>query len=143
LRRSGSAFIAIPQSGTYFARVKLRGKEIKQTLETKNLATARRKLKDFKGDLERLDLHGGQITLRELAEKFEKTIQHFARDTISNKVRVLDRLRQSWPGGADRLIGRIRPSEAAEFLSRYHGVAGYNQALETIRASSPWLKRIA
>jgi site-specific recombinase XerD len=73
-------------------------------------------------------------TLKELADKFEKTIQHFARDTISNKVRVLKRVRETWPEGADRLIGKIKPSEAAEFLSRYHGVAGYNQALETIRA---------
>ncbi|HEY6675654.1 MAG TPA: tyrosine-type recombinase/integrase [Terrimicrobium sp.] len=130
----GECLYRNPSSGTYFARVKLRGKEIKQTLKTKNLATARRKLKDFKRDLENLDLDAEQITLKELADKFEKTIQHFSRETISNKVRVLDRVRDTWPGGAGRLIGKIRPSEAAEFLSRYHGVAGYNQALETIRA---------
>ena len=130
----GECLYRNPSSGTYFARVKLRGKEIKQTLETKNLATARRKLKDFKRDLERLDRDAGQITLKELADKFEKTIQHFARDTISNKVRVLDRVRETWPSGADRLIGKIKPSEGAEFLSRYHGAAGYNQALEAIRA---------
>jgi hypothetical protein len=132
-KKVGECLYRNPSSGTYFARVKLLGKEIKQTLEAKNLATARRKLKDFKRDLERLDLDAGQITLKELADKFEKTIQHFARDTISNKVRVLDRVRETWPGGADRLIGKIKPSEAAEFLSRYHGVAGYNQALETVR----------
>jgi hypothetical protein len=33
-------------NGTYFARVKLRGKDIKHTLETKHLPTTRRKLKD-------------------------------------------------------------------------------------------------
>ena len=44
----GECLYRNPSSGTYFARVKLRGKEIKQTLKTKNLATARRKLKDFK-----------------------------------------------------------------------------------------------
>ena len=130
----GECLYRNPSSGTYFARVKLRGKEIKQTLETKHLPTARRKLKDFKRDIEKLDLAAGKITLKELTEKFEKTIQHFAPDTISNKVRVLNRVRDTWPDGADRLIGKIKPSEAAEFLSRYHGVAGYNQALETIRA---------
>lgn len=65
---------------------------------------------------------------------FKKTIQHFAPDTIANKVRVSTRVREKWPGGADRLIGKINSSEAGEFLSRYHGVAVYNQALETIRA---------
>jgi integrase len=130
----GECLYRNPSSGTYFARVKLRGKEIKQTLETKHLPTARRKLKDFKRDIERLDLAAGHITLKELTEKFEQTIQHFARDTISNKARVLHRVRETWPGGAERLIGKIKPSEAAEFLSRYHGVAGHNQALETIRA---------
>ena len=130
----GECLYRNPSSGTYFARVKLRGKEIKQTLKTKNLATARRKLKDFKRDLENLDFDAEQITLKQLADKFEKTIQHFSRETISNKVAGTDRVRDTWPGGAGQLIGKIRPSEAAEFLSRYHGVAGYNQALETIRA---------
>lgn len=73
-----------PASWTYFARVKLRGKEIKQTLETKNLATARRKLKDFKAKLDRTDTQPGRITLKEPADKFEKTIRHFVRDTITN-----------------------------------------------------------
>ena len=130
----GECLYRNPTSGTYFARVKLRGKEIKKTLDTKNLATARRKLRDFKRELERLDPDAGQITLKQLADRFEKTIQHFAPDTIANKVRVLNRVRDTWPGGSNRLVGKIEPSEAAEFLSRYQGVPGYNQALETIRA---------
>ncbi len=55
-------------SGTYFARVKLRGKEIKQSLETNNLAVARRKLKDFKAKLDRTDPTPGRITPAELAD---------------------------------------------------------------------------
>jgi integrase len=130
----GECLYRNPASGTYFARVKLRGKEIKRTLGTSNLLIARRKLKDFKRDVERLDVEAGRITLKELADRFEKTIQHLAPDTISDKARVLRRVREAWPGGADRLVGKIKPSEAAEFLSRYRGVAGHNQALETIRA---------
>ena len=51
----GECLYRNPSSGTYFARVKLRGKEIKQILETNNLAAARRKLKDFKSKLDRTD----------------------------------------------------------------------------------------
>jgi integrase len=130
----GECLYRTPSSGTYFARVKVRGKEIRQSLETNNLPVARRKLKDFKVKLERTDPSAGRITLADLADKFEKTIQHFAPDTISNKTRVLRRLCETWPGGSDRLIGKIKASEAAEFLSRYNGTAGYNQALETLRA---------
>ena len=132
--KAGECLYRNPSSETYFARVKHRGKEIKQSLETKNLSVARRKLKDFKAKLERTDPAAGRITLTELADRFERTIQHFARDTVSNKARVLRRVRETWPGGSERLIGKIKSSEAAEFLSRYRGVAGYNQALETLRA---------
>ena len=132
--KAGECLYRNPSSETYFARVKHRGKEIKQSLETKNLSVARRKLTTFKAKLERTDPAAGRITLKELADKFERTIQHFAPDTIANKARVLRRVRETWPGGAERFIGKIKSSEAAEFLSRYHGIAGYNQALETIRA---------
>ena len=36
----GECLYRNPASGTYFARVKVRGKEIKQTLKIKHLATA-------------------------------------------------------------------------------------------------------
>ena len=114
----GECLYRNPSSGTYFARVKLRGKEIKQSLETNNLPVARRKLKDFKAKLDRTDPAAGRITLAGLANKYEKTIQHFAPDTIANKARVLMRVRETWPGGADRLTGKTKSSEAAEFLSR-------------------------
>jgi hypothetical protein len=59
--KAGECLYRNPSSGTYFARVKLRGKEIKQSLETTNLATARRKLKDFKAKLERTDPEAGRV----------------------------------------------------------------------------------
>jgi len=66
----------------------VRGKQIKNSLKTKNLPEARRKLKDFKADLERIDTSLGKITLSQLAEKYEKTIQHFSASTNTNKTRV-------------------------------------------------------
>jgi hypothetical protein len=63
----GECLYRNPTSGTYFARVKVPGKEIKQTLETKNLLVARRKLQDFKAKLERTEPAAGRITLKELA----------------------------------------------------------------------------
>ena len=111
----GECLYRNPSSGTYFARVKIRGKEIKQTLETDNLPIARRKLKEFKAKLERMDPTAGRITLAELADKFEKTIQHFARETISNKARV------SQTGSRDMAMRR-RPSCRKNQVERGRGV---------------------
>jgi len=130
----GECLYRNPSSGTYYALVKVRGKQIKSSLETKNLPEARRKLKDFKADLERIDTSLGKINLSQLAEKYEKTIQHFSASTITNKTRVLNLVQTEWPGGADRQLAKIKPSEVGLFLSRYSGIAGYNQALETLRA---------
>ena len=70
--KAGECLYRNPSSGTYFARVKHRGKEVRRTLDTKNLAVARRKLKDFKRDIERLDPEVERITLKDLADLFKR-----------------------------------------------------------------------
>ena len=130
----GECLYRNPSSGTYYALVKVRGKQIKNSLETKNLPEARRKLKDFKADLERIDTSLGKITLSQLSDKYEKTIQHLSASTITNKTRILKLVLTEWPGGSDRHLTKIKPSEVGLFLARYPGIASYNQALETLRA---------
>jgi hypothetical protein len=44
-----------PRSGTYFASVKVKGKQFRQSLQTDHLPEATPKLADFKQDLERID----------------------------------------------------------------------------------------
>ena len=60
-----------PSSGTYYALVKIRGKQIKASLQTKNLVEARRKLKTKRKELELIDPEQGKITLVELCDKPE------------------------------------------------------------------------
>ena len=57
-----------PSSGPYYALVKVRGKQIKASLETKNLAEARRKLKDFRRNIGRVDPNAGKITVEAMAD---------------------------------------------------------------------------
>ena len=51
----GECLYRNPSSGTYYALVKVGGKQIKNSLKTPNLAEARRKLKDFRNDISRVD----------------------------------------------------------------------------------------
>lgn len=69
-----------------------------------------------------------------MADKFERALQHLAPATITNKTRILKLVREAWPADAKRQLGKIKPSEVVEFLTRYPGIASYNQALETLRA---------
>src|SRR4029077_11402677 len=124
----GECLYRNPSSGTYFARVKLRGKEIKQSLETNKLPVARRKLKDCKAKLDRTDPAAGRITLAELANKYEKTIQPLCPRHHREQGQGIDASPRDVARRGRPAYRRIKSSEAAEFLSRYRGVAGYNQA---------------
>ena len=130
----GECLYRNPTSKTYFARVKLKGKEIKRSLHTCNLKEARRKLIDFKRSVEHLDPNSYNCTLHKLADKFEKTFNHLAPDTRENKKRVLRRIQDDWPNGSKRAVSKIKPSEVQEFLSSAPGIASYNLMLEVTRS---------
>jgi len=50
--------------------VKIRGKQIKQMLKARDLAEARRKLRNFKNDQARIDPEAGSITVDALCDRF-------------------------------------------------------------------------
>jgi hypothetical protein len=55
LEKVGERLYRSPSSQQYYALLKIRGKQIKRSLKTNNLPEARRKLKDFRRDQERID----------------------------------------------------------------------------------------
>lgn len=107
-QKVGECLYRNPSSGTYYALVKVRGKQIRSSLGSNDLAEARRKLKDFKRDIVRLDPENRHLTLRELSEKFEPTFQRLAPATKDNKLRVLKRVRDFWPDGIDRAVSKVK-----------------------------------
>ena len=120
-------------SKTYVAICKVKGKQIKESLETSDASAANRKPRDFRRDLERRDLRGIRQHLRQLTDTFEKTFQHQPPSTIASKIRVPDQIRKRWPGGAARKLMAIRASETAEFLAEYPGKPSDNQAQKVLR----------
>ena len=62
------------EAKTYYALVKVRGKQFKSSLKTDNLAEARRKLKDYRNDIGRIDPNRGKITVEGLADLYLATV---------------------------------------------------------------------
>jgi hypothetical protein len=65
----GECLYRNPSSGTYYALVKIRGKQIKRSLDTDNLPEARRKLRDFKNERARIDQEVGRLTVDALCDR--------------------------------------------------------------------------
>jgi hypothetical protein len=84
-RKAGECLYQNPDSGTYFALVKLQGKQFKQSLQTGNLPEARRKLAEFKRDLDRTDPHQSRTTLDAVVDAYLQTIGGQAEGTIVKK----------------------------------------------------------
>ena len=128
----GECLYRNPSSGKYYALVKVRGKQIKSSLKTDSLPEARRKLKDFKRDLERIDPEAGRITMEELCDRYLLTIGHQAPKTIRRKSDIVERVKKRWKGAGAQ---KVKKSEVLAWLSSFDfGEVSYNLHLETIRA---------
>ena len=136
---SSSSFVKVgeclyrnPSSGTYYALVKVRGKQIKRSLETDYLAEARRKLKDFRNDIERVDPNAGRVTVVALADRYLATISHQAPKTVRRKQDIVVRIKAKWPLS---IAAEVKKSEILTWLSAFSfGEVSYNLHLECIRA---------
>ena len=61
-------------TGGYFARVRFRGKLYRKKLETDNYELARRKLADFRRDLERTDASKGNTSFSKVLDDYSSTL---------------------------------------------------------------------
>lgn len=118
----GECLYRNPASSTYYAIIKVRGKQIKKSLETDNLPEARRKLKDFRVSVTRIDHKAARNTLAHYADLILGSAG--GTDTFSkNKKRIVDLIKKSWPGGSDVPIASVKASDVRMFMQA-HG-AGY------------------
>lgn len=119
-------------SDVYYALVKIRGKQIKRSLRTTHLPEARRKLRDFKSDLERMDPEAGRITVGGLCDRYVATVQHQSPKTIRRKQDIIKRIRHRW---GSIPAGKVRKSEVLAWLAGFpFGECSYNLHLGTVRA---------
>lgn len=128
----GECLYRNPSSGTYYALVKIRGKQIKRTLKTTNLPEARRKLRDFKNEQARIDPEAGRVTVDALCDRFTAAMSAQAPKTIKRKTDIIKRIRAQWKGIQAR---NVKKSDVLTWLASFDfGAPSYNLHLQTVRA---------
>lgn len=124
-------------SGGYYARIESNGKEIRKSLKTTDRHVAKSNLAELRAELGLLDLSAGRVSLKDLCERYLRTISHQKKKTIECKELVVSRMKERWPGGSAVQIRDIKPSEVQAFLST-EGSRGskslYNQHVSVVRS---------
>src|SRR5262245_42728631 len=124
-------------SGQYFARVRFRGKLYRRKLNTDDLALAKRKLRDFKSDLERTDASKGNTSFAAVLDAYEATLKG-SESTLEKKSAIIQLLKQTWFGIDSLPLRSVVHSQVAAWLSKHYGeksASHYNSALTLIRSA--------
>src|SRR5438876_10074094 len=77
------------RNGTYYARFKSGGKEIRCSLETTDRKLAERNLAKKKDEQSQIDRSQGKLTLAELCDRYLKTVQHQKPKTFKRKTFIV------------------------------------------------------
>src|SRR5215467_3841339 len=109
-------------SGQYFARVRFKGKLYRRKLETDDLALAKRKLREFKNDLERTDATKGNNSFASVLDDYVKTLGG-SDETRKKKRIVVEKLRQTWFGIDTLPLRTVKPSRVKTWLTQHYGDA--------------------
>jgi integrase len=122
------------RNGTYYARFKSGGKEIRCSLETTDRKLAERNLANKKDEQSHIDRSQGKLTLAELGDRYLKTVQYQKPKTIERKTFIVRRIKSDWPTGKLTQIGKIKPSDVDLWLSRYRfGSASRNLHISCVK----------
>jgi hypothetical protein len=118
-KRSGVGLYCYQPTGIYFARVRYGGKLYRRALKTHDYKLARRKLAEFKLDLERTDATKGKTSLAKMLDVYEATLTGAA-STMEKKRAVVAKLRQTWFCCDSLPLRTITPSQVSAWLSQHY-----------------------
>jgi integrase len=117
-RKVGECLYRYLPNGVYYARIKVDGKEIRQSLDTTDRDLAKRNLAKLKQDQRQIDRSQGKLTLRELCDRWLQTIQDSKPKTLEQKNYITARIKEEWPSGSLVQVGQIKPSDCDLWLAR-------------------------
>lgn len=134
-KRITGLFQYVP-SGTYYAYLSRRGKLHRESLQTRDLPFAKRKLAEFKRRLDRTEPRFGRITLIAwLEENYFPTLRG-AEGAIAAKKRIIERMKRNWLAARTQPMRDLRESELLRFLNDEYGSwspSYWNSALSLLR----------
>jgi integrase len=119
----------------YFARVRFKSRLYRRRLGTDDLELAKRKLRDFKNDLERTDATKSNTSFEKVLDDYSATLTG-ADTTKADKRVIIDKLKATWFGIDTLPLRTIKPSQVTAWLSKHYGdrsASYYNSALTVIR----------
>jgi integrase len=124
-------------SGQYFARVRKGGKLYRRKLGTNDFAYAKRKLDDFKRDLERTDHTKGATSFAKVLDDYAATLTG-APSTLRDKKATILTIKTIFGGCASQPLRNLAPSKIEAFLADRYGrlsASAYNSALALVRSA--------
>ncbi len=134
-KSKGSGLYRYNPTGQYHARVRFRGKLYRRKLGTTDHALARRKLAQFRLDLERTDATKGNTSFAKVLDDYAATLGG-ADSTKEKKRAVIEKLKQTWFGIDTLPLRTMKPSQIATWFAKHYGdksASHYNSALTVIR----------
>jgi len=136
-KSKGSGLYRYNPTGHYFARVRFRSKLYRKKLDTADYELAKRKLADFKRDLERTDATKGNTSFAKVLSDYAQTLGG-SDSTKEKKQAVIEKLKQTWFGIDTLSLRTVKPSQVTAWLAKHYGdksASHYNSALTLIRSA--------
>jgi integrase len=134
--RSIGLYRYIP-NGRYFAQVRFKGKLHRNSLETTDLALAKRRLADFKRTLERTDPASGNKSFAAVLDDYGATLIG-TEGTVEDKRIIIDKLKATLFGAEHLPLRELKSSQIESWLAKHYGhksASYYNSALMVVRAA--------
>jgi integrase len=105
------------RSGRYYGCKKLGGKRREHSLKTCDRKLAERRLKEWMGNLDRVDAEVEKTTLGQLIQRFLMVTGGMAHNTHVTNNAIINHFLAWWPHGRDFQVRQIRPSMLDEWLA--------------------------
>jgi integrase len=122
-------------SGQFFARVRFKGKLYRRRLGTDDLEYARRKLREFRTDLERTDHTKGNDSFAKVLDNYAATLTG-AESELAKKRSLIEKVKTTFFGAQTLPLRTVKPSQVEAWLTKHYGsfsASAYNSALTLIR----------
>lgn len=123
------------RSGQYYARVRYQGKLYRRKLGTDDFEYAKRKLSEFKQDLERTDHTKGNTSFGAVLDDYAATLTG-AESAVEKKRALIEKIKATFFGASSLPLRTVKPSQVEKWLSKHYGsfsASAYNSALTLIR----------
>lgn len=108
-------------SGLYYCLKKHRGKRREHSLKTYDFALAKRRMKEWIDNLDKVDASVEKTTFRQLLEKWKAMRQGKALKTRKTDQSTLNQFVKTWAHDLDIQVSKILPSHLNEWLALHEG----------------------